>query len=102
MLKEMRWMQEEICELQSMFAQQKELEEKKEIILGEVTVEVLKALTQKVKEGGIKGRVILLHNDNIIPCCGESSLRPQDVNEYPNGNQTSTDIRVLTEQGTPP
>ncbi len=34
-LKEMKRMQEEICQLCSMFAQQKELEEKKAIILGE-------------------------------------------------------------------
>jgi hypothetical protein len=67
MLEEMRRMREEICELCSMFAQQKELEEKKVIILGEDKVEALKALTQRVKEGRIKGRVILLHDDNIIP-----------------------------------
>ena len=66
-LEEMRRMREEIRELRSMFAQQKELEEKKAIILGEDAVEVLKALTQRVKEGRIKGRVILLHDDDIIP-----------------------------------
>jgi hypothetical protein len=66
-LEEMRRMQEEIRKLHSMFAQQKELEEKKAIILGEDAVEALKALTQRVKEGRIKGRVILLHDDDIIP-----------------------------------
>ncbi len=43
-----------------------------------------------------------LSSESAGECCGESSLRPQDVNEYLNGNRMSMDIQVLTEQGTPP
>ncbi len=49
-----------------------------------------------------KYRRWLFNFDDAINCCGESSLRPQDVNKYPNGNRTSTDIRAPTDQGTPP
>lgn len=43
-----------------------------------------------------------LSSESAGECCGESSSRPQDVNEHPNGNRMSTDIRAPTEQGTPP
>ena len=60
-------MREEIQELCTMVTQQKELEERNAIVLGSNALEVLQALTQRVKEGKLKGRVILLQDDDIIP-----------------------------------
>ena len=47
--------------------QQKELKEKNLIVLGSNALEALQTLMQRVKERKLKGRVILLCDDDIIP-----------------------------------